>query len=125
MTKPKLILGSLIAALLGSAAFPAAARTNVDFYVNVAPPPLRYEVVPAPRVGWVWVPGFWDWRYSRYHWVPGHYVRHRPGYFYEPARYVFRDNRYYYTGPGWRRGDRDGDGVPNRYDRAPGNPYYR
>jgi hypothetical protein len=85
---------------------------------------LRYEVVPAPRVGWVWVPGYWDWRNNRHHWVAGHRVRHRPGYYYQPVRWVYRGDRYYYTRPGWRH-DRDGDGVPNRFDRAPDNPYYR
>jgi hypothetical protein len=124
MTNRKLILGSLVAALITGVTLPAAARTNVDFYVNVAPPPLRYEVVPAPRVGWVWVPGYWDWRYHRHYWVPGHYVRHRPGYYYEPVRWVYRGDRYHYTRPGWRH-DRDRDGVPDRFDRAPDNPYYR
>lgn len=124
MKNRKLILGSLVAAVLGSVSLPSAARTSVDFYLNVAPPPLRYEVVPAPRVGYAWAPGYWDWRYNRYYWVPGHYVRHRLGHHYVPARWVARDGRYYYTRPGWRY-DRDGDGVPNRYDRAPGNPYYR
>jgi hypothetical protein len=70
----------------------------------------------------VWVPGFWDWRAHRYHWVGGHWVRHRPGYYYQPVRWVYRDGRYY-RGGGWR--DSDGDGVPNRYDRAPRNPYWR
>jgi hypothetical protein len=124
MTNRKLMIGSLVALLIGGASLPAAARANVDFYVNVAPPPLRYEVVPAPRLGWVWVPGYWDWRGNRYLWVPGHHVRHRHGYYYEPARWVARGDRYYYARPGWRH-DRDGDGVPNRFDRAPDNPYYR
>jgi hypothetical protein len=117
----KLIVGSLIAASL--AALPAAARSNVDFYVNVAPPAARYEVVPAPRAGYVWVPGFWDWRAHRYHWVGGHWIRHRPGYYYEPVRWVYRDGRYHHRRAGWRDADRDG--VPNRYDRAPHNPYRR
>ena len=34
----KLILGSLAAAMLAATSIPASARTNVDFYVNVAPP---------------------------------------------------------------------------------------
>ena len=106
----KLILGSIVAAAVGSAALPAAARTNVDFYVNIAPPPVYAEAVPVPRAGFVWVPGYWDWRYNRHYWVAGHWVRARPGhYHYAPAR--------------WRDADRDG--VPNRYDRAPTNPYYR
>jgi hypothetical protein len=125
MKMRQLILGSLVAATLGAAALPAAARTDVDFFVNVAPPAPRYEVVPAPRVGYVWTPGYWDWRQNRHHWVTGRYVRHRPGYYYEPARWVPRDGRYYYSRPAWRAGDRDGDGVPNRYDRAPNNPYRR
>jgi len=42
---------------------------------------------------------------------------------------VMRDGHYYYDRPGWRRGehharrDHDGDGVPDRYDRRPNNPY--
>lgn len=118
----KLILGTLAAASLAALSVPASARTNVDFFVNVGPPPLRYEVVPAPRVGYVWAPGFWDWRYGRYVWIRGHFVHHRPGYLYEPVRWVHRDGHYYRSG-GWR--DSDHDGVPNRFDRAPYNPYYR
>ena len=118
----KLIIGSLVAAALGSVAIPAAARTNVDFFVNIGPPPVYHEVLPAPRHGFVWVPGYWDWRYSRYHWVAGHWIRHRPGYYYEPVRWHHRGGRYYRSG-GWRDADRDG--VPNRYDRAPYNPRWR
>jgi hypothetical protein len=120
----KLIIGSLIVAAVGFS-FPAAARTNVDFFVNVAPPPARYEVVPAARPGWFWVPGAWEWRSNRHHWARGHWVRERHGYYYAPTRWEERDGRHYYYGGGWRRGDRDGDGVPNRYDRAPDNPYRR
>ena len=58
-----------------------------------------------------------------YSWVAGHYERHRPGHYYAPARWVHRDGHYYYSAGGGRTNDRDG--VPNRYDRAPNNPYYR
>jgi hypothetical protein len=119
----KLILGSLVAATLAGISLPAAARAYVDFYVHLAPPVAPVEYVPAPRPGHVWVPGYWDWRYNRHHWVKGHWIRHRPGYRYEPARWVHRHGRYYYRPAGWRDSDRDG--VPNRYDRAPRNPYYR
>jgi hypothetical protein len=117
----KLILGSLVAATLAASALPAAARTEV--FVNVAPPPLRYEVVPAPRAGWIWTPGYWAWRGHRHAWVEGHWVRHRPGYAYAPASWVERNGRWAYYAPAWNPRDRDGDGVPNRYDRAPENPY--
>ncbi len=121
----KLIIASLIAATFGAAALPAAARTNVDLIVNVGPPALQYEPVVVPRVGYSWVPGYWDWRHGRHYWVTGHYVRHRPGYVYEPARWAEYDGRWRYTRPIWRPYDRDGDGVPNRYDRFPDNPYRR
>ena len=121
----KLIVGSFVAAVLAATAFPAAARTNVDLIVNVGPPPVRYEPVFAPRVGFLWVPGYWDWRHGRHHWVRGHYLRHRPGYVYEPARWAERGGRWHYAPPLWRDGDRDGDGVPNRYDRYPDDPYRR
>lgn len=119
----KLIFGSLIAATLAGISLPAAARTYVDFHVNFAPPVAPVEYVPAPRVGYVWVPGYYDWRYNRYHWVKGHFVRSRPGHYYAPARWEHRHGRYYLVRGGWRDADRDG--VPNRYDRAPRNPYYR
>jgi len=123
MLMKRLLLGSLVAASLAGASMSASARTNVDLVVNFGPPPLRYEVVPAPRVGFVWVPGYWDWRYHRHYWVAGHWVRHRPGYLYEPARWIDRGGNWYYHRAAWRPWDRDGDGIPNRYDRHPDNPY--
>ena len=124
MTIRKLILGSLVAAVVGGTALPAAARADVDLFVNLgAPPPVYYEALPGPRAGWVWVPGYWDWRAHRQYWVAGHWVRSRPGYVYHRPRYYERDGHWYYARGGWR--DSDGDGVPNRYDRSPYNPYRR
>ena len=48
MTMRKLIVGSLVAAALGSVAIPAAARTNVDFYVNFGPPPIAPAMSAIP-----------------------------------------------------------------------------
>ena len=119
----KLIVATLVSATLGAAAWPAAAHSNVEFFVNAPPPPVRYEPVFAPRVGFVWVPGYWDWRHGRHHWVRGHYLRHRPGYVYVPARWAEHDGRWRYARPVWRAGDRDGYG--DRYDRFPDGPYRR
>lgn len=112
----KLIFGSFAAVGLASVAFPAAARTGVDLHLNFAPPVAYHEVIPAPRAGWLWVPGYWEWRANHYHWVPGHYVRARPG-------YVYHGGHWYPAHGGYRDADRDG--VPNRYDRFPHNPYRR
>lgn len=112
----KLILGSLVAATLAGISLPAAARANVDFYLNFGPPPPRYEVVPVPRAGFVWVPGYWDWRAHRHHWVKGRWVRYRPGYYYEPVRWVHRGGRYHRYG-GWRHGEHYRHYYGRPYDR--------
>jgi len=55
-------------------------------------------------------------------WVPGQWVRVRQGYHYRQPHWEQRGNQWHYARGGW---DRDGDGVPNRYDRRPDNPYRR
>ena len=85
-----------------------------------APPPPRYEAAPRPRRGQVWVPGHWEWRGHRHVWRAGHWTKARPGYHYREPRWEQHGNRWEMRPGGW---DRDGDGVPNRYDRRPNNPY--
>lgn len=97
----KLIAMALAATTLGAAALPAAAR--VDIYVNVPPPAPRYEVVPAPRVGYAWVPGYWEWRHGHHFWVRGRWVHHRPGWAYRGGAWQERGGHWYYTRPGWYR----------------------
>ena len=113
-TIKRTLLAVMLGASLGSVAVPAAA---VDIFVQIAPPAPRYEPVPPPRYGYVWVPGYWDWRSNRHVWVSGTWVIERPGYYYERSRWVERDGHWYLQRGDWRRGDRDGDGIPNRYDR--------
>ncbi|MEO6873477.1 MAG: YXWGXW repeat-containing protein [Opitutaceae bacterium] len=50
-----------------------AAPTNTVI-VTSAPPALQSEVVLArPNADYVWVPGYWTWRESRYQWMAGHW----------------------------------------------------
>jgi hypothetical protein len=112
-----ILIGLCSAAALGGVAAPLAASAEVNVYFRAPPPPVRVEVAPAPRRGYVWVPGYWDVRRDRHVWQKGHWVRERRGYHYAPSVWVERDNRWALERGGWRRGDRDGDGVPNRYDR--------
>jgi hypothetical protein len=100
MRMQKLALAGLVAATLGSVSIPAAARSNV-IYLNFGPPPVRYEYVPAARPGFVWAPGYWDWRGHRHVWIAGHWLRHRPGYYYRPARWAPYDGRWRYYAPVW------------------------
>lgn len=85
-----------------------------------APPPVRYEAVPAPRRGYVWAPGHWRPQGHRHAWVAGHWVKVRPGYVYRQPVWAQRGGRWDWTPERW---DRDRDGVPDRRDRRPDNPY--
>ncbi|WP_454903773.1 hypothetical protein [Variovorax gossypii] len=101
----KLTLAFGAAALLSLAAFtaPAQAQTGGSFiqaqvYVVPPPPPRpRYYAPPPP---------------PRYYHAPRHYHGN--------DRY-YRDRRWDDRRHGRR--DNDGDGVPNRYDHRPNNPY--
>lgn len=86
-------------------------------YVEVAPPPPRVEIIPRPRAGYLWSPGHWEWRGNRHEWTTGVWIAERPGYVYHPAAWAQRDGRWYMEQGRWDgRGDRDHDGIPNRYD---------
>jgi hypothetical protein len=129
----RVLLVSAVAAAFGAG--PSVTASAADIVVRVAPPAPRYEAVPGPRRGWVWVPGYWDWRGHRYAWVQGRWVRERPGYVYYGPRWVERGGRGHMERGRWGRRDRDphgipnrfdrdrdNDGVPNRFDRHPNNP---
>ena len=117
----KTALAAIAAATVGLATIPSPGIA-ADIYFNVAPPPARVEVVPAPRAGWVWAPGYWDLRGHRHHWTAGHWERERRGYRFVEPRWAEHEGRWHLQRPRWHRGDRDGDGVPNYRDRAPNNP---
>ena len=87
---------------------------NVQVQYTQAPPPPRHEATPRPRRGMAWVPGHWEWRGHRHVWMNGYWVKARPGYHYRPVQWQERDGRWHMQPGGW---DRDGDGIPNRYDR--------
>lgn len=126
----------LVAASAGFSADVLAAPVNVD--IRIGPPAPRYELVPAPRRGYLWTPGYWGWRGNRHYWVGGTWARERQGYVYTQPAWVQEGDRWRLNRGAWARGDRDhdgvpnrldrdrdGDGVPNRQDRQPDNPRRR
>ena len=91
---------------LAAISMPAAAQTVVgSLIVDVPPPAARVEVVPAPRVGFVWAPGYWRWEEPRrtHVWVEGRWVEDRPGFRWVADRWVPRERRYYYEPGRWER----------------------
>ena len=110
----------IVAAAVATISVSAIAAPYVD--VRVAPPAPRTEVVPAARPGYAWAPGYWDWRGRRHVWVGGHWERARRGYVYRAPVWELNGERWRLNRGAWARGDRDGDGVPNRLARHPDNP---
>jgi hypothetical protein len=80
MKRTALALCAVAAVFTPAAITPAAAQSvGVNLSIGVPPPPQIYEAVPAPRVGYVWAPGYWNWEHERHVWVPGHWMGERRG----------------------------------------------
>ena len=103
MTLRKMALALMLAvgAVSLSAPLPALSAVNLD--IDIAPPAPRVEVVPPPRVGWVWAPGFWAWRGHRHFWVAGRWMRERPGFHWVPAHWQPRGPHWHFVPGHWAR----------------------
>lgn len=115
----KLLIAAMLASTLGSVALPAL---SANVIIETAPPPPRAEGIPAPRRGYVWAPGYWDYKNRHHVWVKGNWVPERKGYIYHQPRWEQRDGKWQMERGNWGRGDRDHDGAPNRADDHPNNP---
>lgn len=97
---------TLLACALGALPFCASAQVsiniNVPGLVAVAPPPARFEPLPPPRPGYVWVPGNWQYRENAYAWYQGYWQPARPDYDYAPGRWVRADGGWRWVEPNWR-----------------------
>lgn len=118
----KSLLTVLIASSLGSISLSPPALADVEIFLRTPPPAARHEVTPAPRRGYVWVPGYWDANRGKHTWKKGHWERQRAGFHFVEPRWIERNNGWALERGRWNRGDRDGDGVPNSRDRQPDNP---
>jgi hypothetical protein len=122
MFTKKILVSALFAAgMIGAVATPQSSMAQIEVYVLSAPPAVRYEVVPAPRSGYVWSNGYWQWNgtSNEHVWAPGSWQAARSGYVYRQPAWVESDGRWRYQASRW---DRDGDGVPNSKDSRPNNP---
>jgi len=117
----KLVITAGAAALLslGALVVPATAQAQVSVSVQFGPPAPVYERVPAPRPGYVWAPGHYEYQRGRYAWTGGRWMTARPGYAYHAPNWEQRNGRWYYSQGRW---DRDRDGIANRHDRQPNRP---
>lgn len=111
----------VLAALLAAAAMPSAAQVSVNInvpgVVQMAPPAPRYERMPPPRGGQVWVPGRWQWTGRDYAWRGGRWVAARPDYAYAPGQWVQADGGWRWRDGNWRRAEHRQERRDRRHDR--------
>jgi len=105
----------------------ANAQVGVTVVIGHAPPPPRYEAVPRPRHGYLWVPGYWDWNGRNYLWIRGHWERARYGEVYRRPAWQHDRSGWRLDRGGWRaegRNERPGEhhGMPTER-HGPGDRY--
>jgi hypothetical protein len=82
---------------------PVAAPAAIGILIDVAPPAPREEPPPPPRVGFVWAPGYWEWRGHHHVWHRGYWVHEHRGAHWVPAHWD-QDGPHYHFVPGhWDR----------------------
>ena len=94
----------LSTALLGLAlSFCAASHAGAQVVVRIGPPAPVHEVIPPPREGYVWQPGYHRWDGNRYVWVPGAYAAPpRPHAAWIPGHWSHRGGGYVWVDGHWR-----------------------
>jgi len=93
-----------VALAAGLSVSTAIARTDVAVELSVGPPPVVYEAVPPPRVGYVWAPGYWDYNGHRHVWAKGHWERERHGDRWVRGEWHEHDGRWTLTRGHWEHG---------------------
>jgi WXXGXW repeat (2 copies) len=76
MKRTAISLLAVAAILVPVASTPAAAQV-FSLQIGTPPPAPVYEVVPAPRAGYAWAPGYWRWEHERHVWMPGRWMAAR------------------------------------------------
>ena len=82
---------------------PAVSSAGVNIDVDVAPPTPRVEVVPPARAGYVWGPGYWEYRGHKHVWVAGRWMREHRGMHWDPAHWEQRGTHWHLERGHWER----------------------
>jgi WXXGXW repeat (2 copies) len=88
MVMRKYLLAAVLCLGAGALSAPTLSRAaGIDIDIDVAPPVARVEVVPPPRVGFVWDAGHWEWRGNAHVWVAGVWIPERRGWHWVPSHW--------------------------------------
>lgn len=102
MRTKKFVIAMLCAASVATGFTSVAhAGVNLNIDIGVPPPERRYEPVPAPREGFVWVEGYWGWNGRRHEWVEGRWEPVRRGYVYRQPQWVHEGERWKFREGYW------------------------
>lgn len=88
---------------VGALGLPAVSSAGINVDIDVAPPVPRVEVIPPPRAGYVWAPGYWAWRNGAHVWIGGRWVAERRGYHWVPDRWEQVGPHWHYWRGHWER----------------------
>jgi hypothetical protein len=102
-TISKALLVALSLGAVGTSGVTTVALAGTGMEADAAPPPARDERPPAPRDGYVWAPGYWDWGGHGYSWVPGRFIFERRGAHWVPDRWDQVDSHWQHEAGHWER----------------------
>lgn len=93
----------LLCAAMGvsAVAMPVISQARINVDIDIAPPAPREELVPAPRAGYEWAPGYWNWSHNKHVWVGGHWNRARHGQHWVPEHWDQRGSKYHFEQGHW------------------------
>jgi hypothetical protein len=124
----KILCVAAVMLTFSSAAFlptQAMAQVSINILLGDAPPPVRYEVVPPPRNGYLWAPGYWNWNGNQHVWSTGHWERNRVDHRYDQPQWRQESDGWRLDRGGWKQDgkkykkhkkDRDDDRYDDRDD---------
>ena len=87
---------------IGALAAPIVASAEESITTSLSPPPARIENV-KPREGFVWAPGYWEWRHRSYHWVTGSYIFERRRHHWIADQWKQEGGQWHYLRGRWER----------------------
>jgi hypothetical protein len=101
MNSGKRLLAMIFAA--GLIAAPTAAFAVTEIELTVAPPAERVEVVPAPREGYTWQRGYWQWDNDakKYNWTEGRYIQNREGHKFVQHEWISDGGKWRFRAGHW------------------------
>jgi hypothetical protein len=92
---------SIALCVVASGISASAVAAGAGMESDVAPPAPREERAPAPRDGYIWAPGYWDWNGHAYSWVSGRYLYEHRGAHWVPDRWEQAGSHWQHVSGHW------------------------